>query len=115
MPKTYAAEFRRPVIDRLRSGHAVRDVSVELGVSDQTMYRWLAQDAVDRGDKPGISSRDHVEVLRARRRILELETELAITKAASSLFAEGKAAQKKVPGDRSVGSRSGGYFFRGSS
>src|SRR5258708_3927152 len=56
MPKTYAAEFRRRVIDRVRSGHSVRTVADELELCDQTIYRWMNQDAIDRGEKSGISS-----------------------------------------------------------
>jgi transposase-like protein len=67
---------------------------VEIGVSEATVYRWRSQDRVDRGEQPGLSSVERVELAQARRRIHELETELAIAKKASALFAEGELRPK---------------------
>lgn len=89
VPKTYAPEFRRRAIDLVRSGRAVADAAADLGLREATLYRWMAQDRVDRGERPGLTSSEHVELLRARRSVRELETELAITKKAAALFAEG--------------------------
>jgi transposase-like protein len=58
-------------------------------VSEATLYRWKAQDEIDRGCREGLSSTERSELALARRRIRELETELEITKKASALFAEG--------------------------
>jgi transposase len=63
-------------------------------VSEATVYRWRQQDRVDRGERPGLSSVERVELAQARRRIRELETELEITKRASVLFAEGEMRPK---------------------
>jgi hypothetical protein len=41
---------------------------------------------------------ERVELAQARRRIHELETELAITKKASALFTEGELRPKEIPG-----------------
>lgn len=41
---------------------------------------------IDGGQKPGLSSNDHAELVAARRRIAELETELAILKRASEIL-----------------------------
>ncbi len=46
MGKSYAPEFRHRVIQRLRAGRPVRTVSAELGVSEATVFRWVAQDHV---------------------------------------------------------------------
>jgi transposase-like protein len=69
-------------------------VAAEIGVSEATVYRWRSRDRVDRGEQPGLSSVERVELARARRRIHELETELAITKKASALFTEGELRPK---------------------
>jgi len=60
-------------------------------VSEATVYRWREQDRIDRGERPGLSSVERVELAQAQRRIRELETELEITKKASALFAESEA------------------------
>ena len=51
-------------------------------MSDQTIYNWHRQDRIDRGLEPGPTSVEKTELQAARRRIAELETELAVTKRA---------------------------------
>jgi transposase-like protein len=86
MARSYSPEFRRRVIERVRRGHSVKAVAAELGVSEMSIFRWKVQDAVDRGERPGKSSREQSELTSARRRIRELETELAIIKKASEFY-----------------------------
>jgi transposase-like protein len=92
--RTYAPEFRRRVVELVRGGRPVSVVAAEIGVSEATVYRWRAQDRVDRGEQPGLSSVERVELAQARRRIRELETELEIVKKASVLFTEGELRPK---------------------
>jgi transposase len=94
VPRSYAPEFRRRVVELVRGGRPVGVVAAEVGVSEATVYRWRQQDRVDRGERPGLSSVERVELAQARRRIRELETELEITKRASVLFAEGEMRPK---------------------
>jgi hypothetical protein len=46
------------------------------------------QELIDTGQRPGVSSTDHAELIAARKRIGELETELAVTKRANELLKE---------------------------
>ena len=92
--RSYAPEFRRRVVELVRSGRSVSVVAAEIGVSEATVYRWRTQDEVDRGERPGLSSVERSELALARRRIRELETELEITKRASALFAESEVRPK---------------------
>lgn len=86
MGRSYAPEFRHRVVQRIRSGHSVKKVAAEVGAAEATVFRWVAQDKVDRGERSGTSSRNRTELARAHRRIRELETELAIVKKASEFF-----------------------------
>ena len=86
MPYRYPPEFRRKVLDLLAAGRSVASLSADLGVSDQTIYRWRRQDAVDRGVEPGLTSAETEELRAARRRIAELETGLAVTRRANELL-----------------------------
>ena len=95
MPRSYAPEFRRRVVELVRSGCSVGVVASEIGVGEATVYRWRAQDRIDRGERPGLSSVELSELAQARRRIRELETELEITKKASVLFAAGEVPPKE--------------------
>lgn len=54
----------------------------------ETIYNWRQQELIDTGQLPGLSSSDHAELVAARRRIVELETELAVTQRAAELLKE---------------------------
>jgi len=94
MPYRYPPEFRRRVLDLLAAGRSVGSLSKDLGVSDQTIYNWRRQDLIDRGLEPGATSAEQTELRAARRRIRELETELAVTKRAIELL-KGKVVSPK--------------------
>jgi transposase len=93
VPRTYDPEFRQRVVALVRAGRPVRVVAAELGLAEATVYRWKAQDLIDRGVKPGTSTTEQGELAVAKRRIKELETELALVTQAAALFEEG-CAQK---------------------
>ena len=97
MPRTYDAEFRRRVVELVRAGRPVRVVAAELGLAEATVYRWKAQDLIDRGMRPGTSTSERGELAAAKRRIQELETELALVKRAAALFEEGVRPKAKYP------------------
>lgn len=86
MPRSYPPEFRRKVLDLMAAGRTVASISADLGVSGQTIYTWRNQDQVDRGERLGVTSIEQAELAKARRRISELETELAATKRANELL-----------------------------
>jgi transposase len=89
MPKSYSPGFRRRVIDLCRSGERrPREVAEELGVAEATIYRWIAQEEVNLGERPGVRSGERAELSEARARIKELEGELELTRKASALFEE---------------------------
>src|SRR5919206_2627896 len=83
--RAYSAEFRRRVVDLVAAGRKVADVARDLGISDQTIYLWRRRDEIDRGLAPGLSTPERDELTAAKRRIGELETELAIYRRATGL------------------------------
>ncbi len=88
MPRSYPAEFRRKVLDLVETGKPVAEIAEQLGVTGQTIYNWRNQDLIDRGLRPGVSTAESAELAAARRRIRELETELAVTRRANELLKE---------------------------
>ena len=82
----YPAEFRQRVRDLIAAGRRVRDVAVDLGISEQTVYSWRQQERVDQGTEPGLTSAERAELAAARRRIRELEDELATHRKAAELL-----------------------------
>ncbi|WP_405876711.1 transposase [Streptomyces sp. NBC_00005] len=88
MPRSYPPEFRRKVLDLVTSGRKVAEVAQLLGISDQTIYVWRRQHLIDTGQLPGTNSIDQSELAVARKRIAELEAELAIHRRAAELLGE---------------------------
>lgn len=84
----YPPEFRRRVLDLVESGRRVAEVAADLGITDQTIYNWRRQDRIDRGLEAGLSSGERAELAAARRRIRELEAELAVHRRAMELLKE---------------------------
>ncbi len=82
----YPPEFRRKVLDLVESGRPVVDVARDLGISAQSIYTWRRQDRIDKGLEPGLSSMEKWELTAAKRRIAELEAELAVHRRASELL-----------------------------
>jgi transposase len=71
----YPPEFRRKVLDLVEAGRPMVDVAP-----------WRRQDRIDKGLQPGLTSVEKAELTAAKRRIAELETELAIHRRASELL-----------------------------
>ena len=88
MPKAYAPEFRRKVLDLVAAGRPVAQVAHDLEISAQAIYTRQRQQLIDSGQLPGITSSDHAELVAARRRIAELEAELAIHRRAAELLGD---------------------------
>lgn len=83
------------VLDQMRGGRSVAELARKLEMAESTLYRWKRQDRVDQGLTPGTSSGEGAELQAARRRIKELETELAAVKRASELFTEDRVMRPK--------------------
>ena len=86
MPKRYPAEFRRKALDLVADGRPVAQVAYDLQISAQVIYTWRRQQLIDSGQIPGMTSTDHAELVAARKRIAELENELAIHRRAAGLL-----------------------------
>ena len=84
----YPPEFRRRVVALVEGGRTVADLAAELGVSEQTIYTWRRQARIDAGLEAGVTTAEHAELVAAKRRIRELETELAIHRRATELLKE---------------------------
>jgi transposase-like protein len=88
VPRRYPAEFRRKVLDLVAAGRPVAQVAYDLQISAQAIYTWRRQQLIDSGQIPGMTSSDHAELVAARKRIAELENELAIHRRAAQLLDE---------------------------
>jgi transposase-like protein len=89
MPKHYPADLRRTICERMLNGEDVRALAEEYSIGSGTLYRWRRQALIDAGRSPGVASYQPDPLGNARRRIKDLEAELAAVKLASELFAQG--------------------------
>jgi len=66
---------------------AITAVAGRLGMSAETLRKWIRQAAVDEGKVPGVTSSESAEIRELRRKNRELEQTIEILRAASAFFA----------------------------
>ena len=71
-----------------------------LGISEQSIYAWRRQARIDAGLEAGLTSAEKAELVAAKQRTRELETELAIRRRATELL-KGDSLDPKGPTRRS--------------
>ncbi|MBO0758294.1 MAG: transposase [Bradyrhizobiaceae bacterium] len=83
MPRTrppYPPEFRAEAVELIRSGtKSIRQLSHDLGISDQTLRNWVRQTDIDAGrrqDGLTTTEREELRRLRAENRTLRMERDL---------------------------------------
>jgi len=94
MPRRYPPEVRHQVIELARSGTKVAQLAATFGMSDATIYNWLKQEKVDRGEVAGLSTEEALDLAAAKRRIKQLETELAVSRKVNEVFLDQDLAPK---------------------
>ena len=78
-PPPYPAEFLEDAVRLARSsGKRTSEIAGDLGVSYETLRKWLKQDQVDGGNAPGLTANEREELRKLRResRILKEEREI---------------------------------------
>jgi transposase len=66
---------------------AITAVAGRLGMSAETLRKWIRQAAVDEGTAAGVTSSESAEIRELRRKNRELEQTIEILRAASAFFA----------------------------
>ena len=76
MPAAYPREFRQDVVAIARKGQIpIAQVAKDFGITASCLRRWLAQDDVEAGIRPGITKAENEELKALKRRNRELEME----------------------------------------
>jgi transposase len=88
MPRRYSPEVRRQVLELAGVGTRVKQLALTFAISEATIYNWLRQDKIDRGELDGLSTDQAIELAAAKRRIRQLETELAVARKVNQVFLE---------------------------
>jgi len=88
MPRQYSPEFRQRALRLLDTtmeasdiseSEAIKSVAGKLGVSEESVRRWRRKAQVDAGERPGMTSVEHVEIRRLKRENAELRRALVIS------------------------------------
>jgi transposase len=86
--KRYPAEFKRDAVGLVRSlpERTVAEIAAELGVSDQSLRKWVDQARIDAGGDRGgaLTTAEREELRRLRREIDELRKEKEILRKAAA-------------------------------
>jgi transposase len=87
-PAVYPPEFRRRILDLVRSGRTILSVSEEFSVSRGAIMNWLRQDDLDSGRRDdGLTTDERKELTSLRRENKRLKLEAEILSKAAAWFA----------------------------
>ncbi|MBX6351184.1 MAG: IS3 family transposase [Clostridia bacterium] len=93
MPLTkppYPPEFRAEAVRLVREqGMSIRQVARDLGVSENSLRKWVHQTAVDAGERDGLTTAEREELRRVRRENRILREEREILRTAAGLLRSG--------------------------
>ena len=97
VPPPYPAEFRRRILDLVRSGRTPESLEKQFAMSAQTVRNWVHQADLDAGRrKDGLTTDEREELIRLRRENRRLLQERDILKKAAIWFAkEGESGPKR--------------------
>jgi transposase len=65
---------------------AIGSVAAKIGVSSETLRKWVRQAEVDGGQRAGLTTEDAAEIKRLKREVAELRRANEILKAAAAFF-----------------------------
>jgi len=73
--------------DHEKEWATIQRVSSRLGVSGETVRKWVRQAEVNAGLRPGVSEAENAEIRRLRKEVAELKRTNEILRTASAFFA----------------------------
>jgi transposase-like protein len=94
MPARYPSAVRRQVVELARAGTRVAQLAETFGMTETTIYNWVNQEKIDRGEVVGQTTDQVLELAAAKRRIRQLETELAVSRKVNEIFLDQDRAPK---------------------
>ena len=96
----YAAEFRRQMVEMVRSGRDPEQLAREFEPSAQAIRNWVAQADRDEGRRDdGLTTVERDELRRLRRENRQLREEREILKKAAAWFARESDSIPRKPSD----------------
>jgi transposase len=87
----YPPEFKREAVELYRSSgkkKSIPKIAEELGISSESLRRWIRQHEVDEGKRVGLTTDEREELSRLRREVRVLKQEREFLKKAAVFFAQ---------------------------
>ena len=84
----YPPEFRRQMVELVRSGRSVEELAREFEPSAGAIRNWVKQNHVDTGKTPGVTTEEKQRVLELEKENRELRRANEILRKASAYFAQ---------------------------
>ena len=94
MPRSYSPELGCRVIELARAGTRVKQLAKTFGMTEAAVDNWLKQVRIDGGEIAGVTTDQAIELAAAKRRIRQLETELAVARKVNEIFLDQDLAPK---------------------
>ena len=86
--RAFTDSFKAEVVELCRKGdRSVAEVARELDLTETAVRRWVHQAEIDAGQRPGLTSSEHEELIRLRKENKVLREERDILKRATAFFA----------------------------
>jgi len=86
--RSFSDEYKAELVDLCRtSGKSISEVSRDLGLTVSAVRRWVAQADIDAGNRPGMTTDVHEELVQLRKINRTLREERDILKRATAFFA----------------------------
>lgn len=87
--RQFTPDYKRETVALIRStGKSIAEVCRELGLAENTVQRWVAQAAIDDGQRAGLTSSERDELTHLRRENRVLREEREILRKAAAFFAQ---------------------------
>ncbi len=87
--RSFTPEFKADIVDRCRAGdRTIAQVAREFDLTETAVRAWVHQAEIDAGDRAGLSTEEHKELVELRRENRQLREDVGILKRATAFFAK---------------------------